>query len=123
MHKNVFFVVFFLKIRTVAESLATGLYMKDMVFLALLLTMPFFAAGQLLTEENFERKNKVLMEEFYLKADTLKSLISMKKDTEKKDSLIAVYNNLADEHVTQYFGLVLKYAATSNGLERIFRHV
>lgn len=93
--------------------------MKNILFAVLLLAAGH-TWGQPMTEENYQREYKMLMEKFTLQSAPLQKLISTEKDPAKRDSLAAVYKGMVEGITKQNLEIALRYVSVPSGLQMCF---
>lgn len=93
--------------------------MKNLFLLVFLLVVGH-TWGQPMTEENYQREYKMLMEKFTHQSASLQKLISTEKDPAKQDSLVAVYKGIVKGITKQNLEIALRYASVPSGLQMCF---
>nr|WP_321357815.1 redoxin family protein [uncultured Draconibacterium sp.] len=91
---------------------------KSAIILTLLLFSTLTLFSQEITEENYLKADKEIWDEYELKMDNLSKIFELHPD--KKDSLLAVANELEANTDKKNREAAIKYAAVPSGLKRLY---
>lgn len=88
------------------------------IFLIACFSISLSASAQEITEENYLKLDKEIWDKYQRDADSINAAIE--KSPEKKDSLMAEWDELRNEANKRNIEAAIKYASVPSGLQRVF---